>query len=63
MQLLLNLAKEAGLKEKIDGMMRGDTMNLTESRAVLHAATRARKDQVCTMVLFFRHSQMINAAL
>ncbi|GMH41089.1 hypothetical protein BSKO_08999 [Bryopsis sp. KO-2023] len=45
LELLLDLAKKAGLKEKIDGMFRGDIMNLTENRPVLHVATRAKRDQ------------------
>lgn len=46
LQLLLNLAEESGLREKIDAMFRGDHINSTEDRAVLHVATRARRDQV-----------------
>jgi glucose-6-phosphate isomerase len=41
LQLLLRLAKESGLRERIDAMFRGDKINLTENRAVLHAALRA----------------------
>ncbi|MEW5303608.1 MAG: hypothetical protein WDW36_006284 [Sanguina aurantia] len=44
-ELLLNLAEESGLREKIDAMFRGDHINSTEDRAVLHVATRARRDQ------------------
>jgi len=39
--LLLQLAKEAGLRERIDAMFRGEKINLTEKRAVLHTALRA----------------------
>lgn len=46
-QLLLTLANEAGLKEKIDAMYSGEHINSTEDRAVLHVATRARREQVC----------------
>lgn len=42
----MDLAKAAGLKEKIESMYRGDHINSTEDRAVLHVATRARRDQV-----------------
>lgn len=45
LKLLLDLAEKAHLKEKIDGMMSGDILNKTEDRAVLHVATRARRDQ------------------
>ena len=43
-QLLLNLAEESGLRERIDAMFRGDKINLTENRAVLHVALRAPRD-------------------
>lgn len=41
LRLLLNLATESGLRERIDAMFRGDKINLTENRAVLHIALRA----------------------
>src|SRR5262245_41812809 len=39
--LLLQLAAETGLRTKIDAMFRGEKINLTEKRAVLHVALRA----------------------
>src|SRR5262245_7603660 len=39
--LLVRLAEESGLRERIDAMLRGDKINLTEDRAVLHTALRA----------------------
>jgi glucose-6-phosphate isomerase len=39
--LLGRLAEESGLRGKIDAMFRGDKINLTEDRAVLHTALRA----------------------
>jgi glucose-6-phosphate isomerase len=39
--LLLGLAEDAGLRERIDAMFRGDRINVTENRAVLHVALRA----------------------
>jgi glucose-6-phosphate isomerase len=39
--LLCRLAEESGLRERIDAMFRGDKINLTESRAVMHVALRA----------------------
>jgi glucose-6-phosphate isomerase len=39
--LLARLAEEAGLRERIDAMFRGDRINVTEDRAVLHVALRA----------------------
>src|SRR4029077_3427870 len=38
--LLRRLAEESGLRERIDAMFRGDKINLTEDRAVLHVALR-----------------------
>jgi glucose-6-phosphate isomerase len=45
MQLLLQLAQESGLREKIDAMFRGDKINVTEKRAVLHVALRAPRSE------------------
>src|SRR5262252_9077904 len=39
--LLVALADEAGLRLRIDAMFRGDKINVTENRAVLHVALRA----------------------
>jgi glucose-6-phosphate isomerase len=41
LRLLLQLAAEVGLRERIDAMFRGDKINVTEDRAVLHVALRA----------------------
>jgi glucose-6-phosphate isomerase len=41
LRLLLQLAEEADLRGRIDAMFRGDKINLTENRAVLHVALRA----------------------
>ncbi len=45
LKLLVNVANEAGLQEKRDAMFRGDKINITENRAVLHAALRAPKGE------------------
>ena len=42
--LLLQLAAETGLRAKIDAMFRGDKVNVTEERAVLHVALRAPRN-------------------
>src|ERR1700689_4068616 len=39
--LLLQLAEESKLRERIDAMFRGDKINISEDRAVLHVALRA----------------------
>jgi len=41
LKLLLQLAEESGLRERIDAMFRGEKINITEKRAVLHVALRA----------------------
>jgi len=41
--LLLQLADECGLRAKIDALFRGEKINITENRAVLHVALRAPK--------------------
>ena len=43
LKLLLQLAEECGLRERIDAMFRGEKINITENRAVLHVALRAPK--------------------
>ncbi len=43
LKLLLQLATESGLRERIDAMFSGEKINLTENRAVLHVALRAPK--------------------
>jgi glucose-6-phosphate isomerase len=42
-QLLLQLARERGVEARRDAMFRGEKINLTEKRAVLHVALRAPK--------------------
>ena len=41
LKLLVQLADESGLRERIDAMFQGDKINSTENRAVLHVALRA----------------------
>jgi glucose-6-phosphate isomerase len=41
LKLLLQLADESGLRQRIDAMFRGEKINVTENRAVLHVALRA----------------------
>ncbi|HEX6564830.1 MAG TPA: glucose-6-phosphate isomerase [Chthoniobacterales bacterium] len=47
--LLLQLADECGLRDKIDAMFRGDKINITENRAVLHVALRAPEGATITV--------------
>jgi glucose-6-phosphate isomerase len=42
-KMLMDLARESGLQSRIDAMFRGDKINITEGRAVLHVALRAPK--------------------
>ncbi|HLZ57749.1 MAG TPA: glucose-6-phosphate isomerase [Ktedonosporobacter sp.] len=44
LRLLQELAKGAGLRERIDAMFSGEKINTTEQRAVLHVALRAPRD-------------------
>src|SRR5207302_10056724 len=44
LRLLLQLAEECDLRGRIDAMFRGDKINVTEKRAVLHTALRAPKN-------------------
>jgi glucose-6-phosphate isomerase len=44
-RLLLELAKESGLRSRIDAMFSGEKINVTEKRAVLHVALRAPEEQ------------------
>ena len=44
LKLLIKLAGESRLRERIDAMFRGEKINLTEKRAVLHIALRAPRE-------------------
>ena len=46
LRLLLSLAEECNLKDRIEAMFRGEKINVTEKRAVLHIALRAPKGAV-----------------
>ncbi|MHB1413972.1 MAG: glucose-6-phosphate isomerase [Chloroflexota bacterium] len=45
MGLLIRLAEERGLRERVEAMFRGERINATEGRAVLHVALRASRGQ------------------
>jgi glucose-6-phosphate isomerase len=45
MRLLLQLAGESGLRARIDAMFRGERINVSENRAVLHVALRAPRGE------------------
>ena len=44
LQLLLQLATESDLRGRIEAMFRGDAINVSEKRAVLHVALRAPRE-------------------
>ena len=46
LRLLLNLAEASGLRARIDAMFRGDKINITENRAVLHVALRGATGRI-----------------
>src|SRR5271168_2170710 len=45
LRLLVQLAEESALKARIEAMFRGDKINVTEGRAVLHVALRAPRGE------------------
>ena len=45
LQLLVELAEESGLRERIDAMFAGEPINVSEQRSVLHVALRAPGDE------------------
>jgi glucose-6-phosphate isomerase len=45
LKLLVELANTSGLRDRIEAMFRGDKINITENRAVLHVALRAPKGE------------------
>jgi glucose-6-phosphate isomerase len=49
LRLLLQLAEESGLRAHIEAMFRGEKINVTENRAVLHVALRAPKAESITV--------------
>lgn len=49
--LLLKLAEKAQLKQKIDAMFKGEHINVTEDRPVLHVALRAPREQASSAAL------------
>ncbi|MFC6647312.1 glucose-6-phosphate isomerase [Granulicella cerasi] len=46
LDLLVKLAQETGVAERAEAMFKGEKINITEGRAVLHTALRAPKDAV-----------------
>ena len=46
LKLLVQLAKESGLRERMDAMFNGEKINVTENRAVLHTALRAPSNAI-----------------
>ena len=49
LKLLCDLAEQSGLRARIDAMFRGEKINVTEGRAVLHVALRAPKSETISM--------------
>src|SRR5207302_3129832 len=45
LRLLVQLAQECGLRQRIEAIFRGERVNVTEKRAVLHVALRAPRGQ------------------
>lgn len=51
MKFLFELAKKQNLAEQIQAMIRGDKINFTEKRAVLHTALRSGKEEIGTVIV------------
>lgn len=51
MELLYDLAKKQDLESRIQGMFRGEKINFTENRAVLHTALRSRKSEAGSIIV------------
>src|SRR5207237_567081 len=49
LHLLVELAEQSGLAERIAAMFSGEKINVTEDRAVLHVALRATKNERITV--------------
>jgi glucose-6-phosphate isomerase len=49
LKLLIDLAEQRGLRARIDAMLRGEKINVTEGRAVLHVALRAPKSETISV--------------
>ena len=49
LRLLVQLANECGVRERTEAMFRGERINITENRPVLHVALRAPKGEVITV--------------
>lgn len=49
MRLLMDLAEECGLRQRVAAMFRGESINVTEKRAVLHVALRAPENEGITV--------------
>jgi glucose-6-phosphate isomerase len=49
LRLLLELAEQSGLRERIDAMFSGEKINISEGRAVLHVALRAPRDAMISV--------------
>src|SRR5712691_12079512 len=49
LELLVQLADESDLRARIDAMFKGEKINITEGRAVLHVALRAPKGATITV--------------
>src|SRR6266513_2677817 len=49
LRLLMQLARESGVEARRDAMFRGEKINTTEDRAVLHAALRMPRDEQITV--------------
>jgi glucose-6-phosphate isomerase len=63
LRLLLALAEDCGLRAKIDAMFRGERINTTEDRAVLHTALRAPRGHSLSAALVPESGEPVHEVL
>ena len=63
LRLLVALAEDCGLRGKIDAMFRGERINTTEDRAVLHTALRAPRGQSLSATLVPESGEPVHEVL
>ena len=61
LRLLVELAAECGVPDRIEAMFRGERINATEDRAVLHVALRAPRDESIVVKVFDETTKSVEA--
>src|SRR5437764_11076782 len=63
LRLLIALAEDCGLRDRIDAMFRGDEINVTEGRSVLHTALRAPRGKSLAAAIVPDSGEPVHAVL